>query len=50
MLMLALLISVCASFFYTKYWYSLGGSKAEAVLVFLALTLIFMGLANFVVR
>lgn len=46
MLIISVIFAVILSGFFTKYWYSLGGTKLEAALVFVSMTLSIVGIAS----
>lgn len=43
-------VSILLSAIFTRYWYSLGGNKVEAALVFVSSTLVLTGILGLFVR
>lgn len=48
MMIITVIFAIVVSAFFTKYWYSLGGTKLEAGLVFVSMSLTITGIASMI--
>jgi hypothetical protein len=46
MMILVWILALVSSALFTKYWYSLGGTKIEAALLFISMTLSIVGIGQ----